>query len=54
MCVETGGQPSTAITAQPRSWYSIFCNRWLALLGVSTCFVYCVNSTVVDYLLVLL
>jgi len=38
MCVETGVQLNTAITAQPRSWYSIFCNRWLALLGVSNYF----------------
>jgi len=33
--VKTGGQLNTAITAQPRSWYSIFCNRWLAFVGVS-------------------
>ncbi|XP_060068497.1 solute carrier family 12 member 8-like [Ylistrum balloti] len=29
---------STEITKMPRSWYSFFCNRWLALFGVTCCY----------------
>ncbi|XP_069106721.1 solute carrier family 12 member 8-like [Argopecten irradians] len=29
---------STEITKMPRSWYSFFCNRWLALFGTFVCF----------------
>ncbi|PVD31876.1 hypothetical protein C0Q70_07300 [Pomacea canaliculata] len=31
--------PNTEITKQPRSWYSVLCNRWLSLIGVILSFV---------------
>ncbi|CAL1543723.1 unnamed protein product [Lymnaea stagnalis] len=31
--------PNTEITKQPRSWYAMFCNRWLSLLGCVVCLV---------------
>ncbi|KAK7092153.1 hypothetical protein V1264_009749 [Littorina saxatilis] len=31
--------PNTEITKQPRSWYSILCNRWLSLVGVLICMI---------------
>ncbi|XP_076456683.1 solute carrier family 12 member 8-like [Babylonia areolata] len=31
--------PNTEITKQPRSWYSVLCNRWLSLFGVLICVV---------------
>ncbi|CAG5134925.1 unnamed protein product [Candidula unifasciata] len=31
--------PNTEITEQPRSWYSMLCNRWLSLLGTAICLV---------------
>ena len=37
LCFVTGGKkaPNTEITKQPRSWYSVLCNRWVSLVGVS-------------------
>ncbi|XP_048251115.1 solute carrier family 12 member 8-like [Haliotis rufescens] len=32
-------QPNTEITKQPRSWYSVLCNRWLSLLGTLGCMI---------------
>ncbi|KAK0055545.1 solute carrier family 12 member 8 [Biomphalaria pfeifferi] len=31
--------PNTEIVKQPRSWYSVLCNRWLSLLGCLICLV---------------
>ena len=41
LCFVTGGKkaPNTEITKQPRSWYSVLCNRWVSLVGVSVAWV---------------